>query len=214
MIFEIPGDPIAQKRPRVFIRGKHAIAWDSQGKDKDDSTTFDLTKIQTKTIQNPKDIIIGIPKEYFGEGLDPEIKDALNQKIEMLKQEGFKTKEVSIPSTKYALAVYYILVPAEISSNRGRYDSVRYGKKVSNDYEENMVQSRSRYLEDEVKRRIMIGTYSLSKGYADKFYKQASKVRSKLKEEFDFNKSIFIFIIYKNKLAFSGNLEFSHLYLR
>lgn len=156
-----------------------------EGKDNNDSTTTDLNLIKTKIIKDPKDITIGIPKEYFEEGLDIEIKEAIDQKINELKEKGFKIKDISIPSTKYGLAIYYILVPSEISSNRGRYDSVRYGKKVSDNYEENMVGSRSKYLEEEVKRRIMIGTYSLSKGYADQFYKQASKVRSKLKGEFD-----------------------------
>src|SRR5690606_11781814 len=84
-----------------------------------------------------------------------------------------------------ALPIYYILVPAEISANRARYDGVRYGKKVSDNYEENLVQSRSKYFEDEVKRRIMIGTYVLSAGYSDQFYKNASKVRTKLKKEFE-----------------------------
>ncbi|MCA9381570.1 Asp-tRNA(Asn)/Glu-tRNA(Gln) amidotransferase subunit GatA, partial [Candidatus Dojkabacteria bacterium] len=84
----------------------------------------------------------------------------------------------------YSLSVYYILVPAEISANRAKYDGVRFGKKVSDDYETNLVESRSKYFEDEVKRRIMIGTYVLSAGYADQYYKKASKVRTKLKHEF------------------------------
>lgn len=155
-----------------------------EGRDVHDSTTSDLSK-HTINKKEFKDLIIGIPKEFFIEGVDSEIKKAIEMQIQKYKDSGLKVKEVSIPSTKYALGVYYILVPSEISSNRARYDGVRYGKKVSDNYEENMVNGRSEYLEDEVKRRIMIGTYALSAGYADQFYKQASLVRTKLKHEFD-----------------------------
>ncbi|MFS8131137.1 MAG: Asp-tRNA(Asn)/Glu-tRNA(Gln) amidotransferase subunit GatA, partial [Candidatus Dojkabacteria bacterium] len=154
------------------------------GKDINDATTYDIPFNSQPVTPNPQ-VRIGIPKEFFGEGLSPEIKTEIDKKIEELKSLGHEVKEVSIPSTKYGLPVYYVLVPSEISSNRARYDGVRFGKKVSDNYEENLVQSRSKYLEDEVKRRIMVGTYALSKGYADQFYKQASKVRTKLKKEFD-----------------------------
>lgn len=151
-----------------------------QGRDKNDATTDDYKLHESKS--NGK--TIGIPKEFFGDGLDNEIKEAIDNKIDKYKENGYEIKEVSIPSTKYSLSVYYILVPAEISANRARYDGVRYGKKVSDDYETNLIESRSQYLEDEVKRRIMIGTYALSAGYADEYYKKASKVRTKLKNEF------------------------------
>jgi len=155
------------------------------GKDINDATTQEVavSNYSEENIDLSK-ITIGLPKEFYGKGLDPAVKEAIDKKVEELKVKGAKIKEVSIPSTKYALGVYYILVPAEISSNRGRYDGVRYGQKVSDNYEENMVESRSQFLESEVKRRIMIGTYSLSAGYADQYYKQASKVRTKLKREF------------------------------
>lgn len=155
------------------------------GKDINDGTTFDKPWEKSEENINPSSVKIGIPKEYFEDGLDPKVKEVIMNKVEELKSQGVEVKEVSIPSTKYALPTYYIIVPSEISSNRARYDSVRYGKKVSDNYEGNMVQSRSKFFEDEVKRRIMIGTYSLSAGYADQFYKQASKVRTKLKREFD-----------------------------
>lgn len=152
------------------------------GHDENDGTTYD---VEYNSNVEDKKLRVGLPVEYYQEGLDPEIKNAIDKKVEELKAQGYEVKDVSIPSTKYGLGVYYILVPSEISSNRARYDGVRFGKKVSNNYEENLVKSRSEYLEAEVKRRIMIGTYSLSKGYADQFYKQASKVRTKLKREFD-----------------------------
>lgn len=177
--------------PGFFTRNIQDMALLEQvmaGKDINDATTQEIeVNDYLKELDNIdlKDITIGLPKEFYGEGVNPEVKKAIDQKVDELKAKGAIIKEVSIPSTKYALGVYYILVPSEISSNRARYDGVRYGQKISDNYEENMIQSRSRYFEDEVKRRIMIGTYSLSAGYADQFYKQASKVRTKLKREFE-----------------------------
>lgn len=158
------------------------------GKDTNDASTFEVPVDTYSDYINDSDlsnITIGIPKEFYGEGVETSVTDAINIKIEELKQKGIKFKNISIPSAKYGLAAYYILVPSEISSNRARYDGVRYGQKVSDNYEENLFEARSRYLETEVKRRIMIGTYSLSAGYSDAFYKQASKVRTKLKREFN-----------------------------
>jgi aspartyl-tRNA(Asn)/glutamyl-tRNA(Gln) amidotransferase subunit A len=153
-----------------------------QGRDKYDATTDDY-KLHKQVSENAKPKIAYI-KECFEDGLNEEVRQVLMGQIDKLKDKGFEVDEVSIPSVKYALSVYYILVPAEISSNRARYDGVRYGKKVSEDYDENMIKARSKFFENEVKRRIMIGTYVLSAGYADQFYKKASKVRVKLKNEF------------------------------
>lgn len=155
------------------------------GKDEYDPSTYDVPVFQTSNIERQtSNVKIGLPKEFF-EGLSDDIKSAINEKIDVLKSKGFEVKEVSIPSMKFGLAVYYILVPAEISSNRARYDGVRFGPKESNNYDQNLIEGRSKYFEAEVKRRIMIGTYSLSAGYADQFYKKASMVRTKLKREFD-----------------------------
>ena len=153
-----------------------------QGKDRFDSTTDDY-KLYNKKLK--REFIFGVPKEFFEEGIDAEIRESIDNKIIKLKESGHAVEEVSIPSLKYSLPVYYILVPAEISANRARYDGVRFGKKISDNYEENLVKSRSKFFEDEVKRRIMIGTYVLSSGYSDQFYKKASKVRTKLKSEFE-----------------------------
>lgn len=153
-----------------------------EGKDIKDATTIKITK--DVTTKNLSEITIGVPKEYFGEGLSEEVKNSVNVFIEKIKSMGVTIKEVSLPTTKFGLGVYYVLVPSEISSNRARYDGVRYGKKVSDNYDENLVNSRSRYLEEEVKRRIMIGTYALSAGYSDQFYKKASRVRTKIKKEY------------------------------
>ncbi|BCX14181.1 MAG: hypothetical protein KatS3mg085_713 [Candidatus Dojkabacteria bacterium] len=126
-----------------------------------------------------------MPLEYFEENFDKDTKDAINQITESLRSSGYSIENVSIPSSKFGLSVYYILVPSEISSNRARYDGVRYGPFVSEEYEENLVEGRSKYFEDEVKRRIMIGTYALSAGYGDELYLKATKVRNKIKQEFD-----------------------------
>ncbi len=157
------------------------------GKDVNDATT---AEVLYKTSENSKlkdqKIKIAIPKEFFTEDISADVKSQLDAFIEKLrKNPNFELEECSLPSAKHALAVYYILVPAEISSNRARYDGVRYGKKVSDNYEENLFGSRSRYFEDEVKRRILVGTYALSKGYSDKYYKQASLVRAKIAKEFE-----------------------------
>jgi len=157
-----------------------------EGKDEHDGTTYDLNKLpKVQDLKKKEDIVVGIPKEYLAEGLSEEVRAVFNQKVEELKSKGIKVKEVSIPTTEYGLSVYYILVPSEISSNRARYDGVRFGPKVAENYEENLVKGRSEYFENEVKRRIMIGTYSLSAGYSAQFYKKASLVRTKLKREFE-----------------------------
>lgn len=161
------------------------------GKDINDATTSEepvvdyLEMLNSVDESNLKDITFGIAKEFFTEGLNPEIKEAIELKIDSLRNKGFKIKDISLPTSKYGLACYYILVPSEISSNRARYDGVRYGPYVSENYEDNLTLGRSKYFEDEVKRRIMIGTYSLSKGYSDQYYKKASKVREKIKNEFN-----------------------------
>lgn len=113
---------------------------------------------------------IGIPKEFFIEGLDKEVEKTIMESINFLKKEGIEFKEVSLPSTKYGISAYYIIQPAEVSSNLGRYDGTRYGNDRSS-------------FGDEAKRRIMLGTYCLSAGYYDAFYLKAMKVRSKIISE-------------------------------
>ena len=115
---------------------------------------------------------IGIAKEYFMKGLNKEVENNVNKAIEVFKKMGIEVKEVSLPHTKYAIPVYYIVQPAEVSSNLGRYDGIRYGNGRDS-------------FGDEAKRRIMLGTYVLSAGYYDAFYLKAQKVRSKLIEDFD-----------------------------
>src|SRR3989344_53317 len=139
-----------------------------KGRDKMDSTSIDLPLPP----RIPEEINIGIPREYFKKGLNPEIERLIKEKIKILKKLGFKIKKISLPNSKYALAAYYLIMPAEVSSNMARFDGIRYGE------------TRDQF-GPEVKRRIMLGTYVLSHGYYDAYYKQAQKVRRLIKEDFD-----------------------------
>ena len=130
---------------------------------------------------------IGIPKEYFTSSLDGEVAAAISQKIDMLKQCGAVLKEISLPNSEYTIATYYILSTAEASSNLARYDGARYGYRSANaqGLQAMYVKSRSEGFGDEVKRRIMLGTYVLSAGYYDAYYGKAQKVRRLIKQDFD-----------------------------
>lgn len=129
---------------------------------------------------------VGVIKEYMSEGLDPKIKNVIEQAIAKLKAAGAEITEVSLPSLPLALGVYYIICPAEVSSNLSRYDGQRYGYSYGNakDLDESYMQSRGQGFGAEAKRRIMIGTYVLSSGYYDAYYKKAQTVRTKLINEF------------------------------
>jgi len=130
---------------------------------------------------------IGIPKEYFGSGIDPDVKDLVDQGIRNAEALGCELVEVSLPHTEYAIADYYIIAPAEASSNLARYDAVRYGLRVpgAGDLSEMYKLSRSAGFGDEVKRRIMIGTYALSSGYYEAYYGRAMRVRTLIKRDFE-----------------------------
>jgi len=139
----------------------------TKGEDKKDSTVINVKSKSPKT-----KLKIGIPKEYFIDGIDPEVKKSVEEATEIFKKQGVELVSVSLPHTKYAISVYYILQPAEVSSNLGRYDGIRYGKDRTS-------------MGAEAKRRIMLGTYMLSAGYYDAYYLKAQKVRSKIIEDFD-----------------------------
>ncbi len=134
-----------------------------------------------------KGMRIGIPREYFElEGLNDEVKKNTQQQIAKLEKLGCKIEEVSLPYTKYAIAVYYIIVPSEDSSNLGRMDGVRYGVRVKGkDLYDLYASSRAQGFPEEVKRRILIGTYALSAGYYDAYYKKAQTVRTLIKKDFE-----------------------------
>ncbi|WP_337872195.1 Asp-tRNA(Asn)/Glu-tRNA(Gln) amidotransferase subunit GatA [Ignavibacterium sp.] len=158
------------------------------GRDENDSTSVESEPIKYPIENNAvKKIKIGLPKEYFGEGLDNEIRDSIYFLMGTLKLKGFEVEEISLPMTEYNIATYYILTTAEASSNLARYDGARYGyrSKNSSTLEEMYVDSRTEGFGDEVKRRIMLGTYVLSSGYFDAYYRKAQKVRRLIKEDFD-----------------------------
>ena len=129
---------------------------------------------------------VGIPKEYFIEGIDPEVESAVRKTIAVIEGLGAKCVDISLPHTEYCLAVYYVIAPAEASSNLARYDGVKYGYRSADgrDLLEMYKKTRSQGFGAEVKRRIMIGTYALSAGYYDAYYKKASQVRTLIKRDF------------------------------
>ena len=158
------------------------------GYDPKDSTSVqqsvpDFRQVLTEGLQGMK---IGIPREYFIKGLDPEVEKAVQNSIKILREAGAEIVEVSLPHTDYCVAVYYLVAPAEASSNLARYDGVRYGfrDRNSNTLLEMYNNSRSQGFGAEVKRRIIIGTYALSSGYYDAYYKKASQVRTMITADF------------------------------
>ncbi len=158
------------------------------GKDKMDSTSADkeVPDFTSLSYINFKPVI-GIPEEYFGEGLDNQVRQLIEDKIHDLKSQGFEIKNISLPNTEYSIATYYILTTAEASSNLARYDGARYGYryKDSSSLKQMYEFSRTEGFGPEVKRRIMLGTYVLSAGYYDAYYRKAQKVRRLLKNDFD-----------------------------
>jgi aspartyl-tRNA(Asn)/glutamyl-tRNA(Gln) amidotransferase subunit A len=159
------------------------------GYDAHDSTSVDLAVPDyTKACQsNVKGLKLGAPKEYFAEGVSDEVKASVHKAIELLEAQGAIVEECSLPITEYALATYYIIAPAEASSNLARYDGVRYGHRsaqASNPLDL-FNKTRKEGFGAEVKQRIMIGTYALSAGYYDAFYLKAQKVRTLIKQDFE-----------------------------
>jgi len=159
------------------------------GHDPNDSTSAEVS-VPNYILQLTKDvkgIRIGIPKEYFGDALDSEIRQAIEKKFGILRANGATIEEINLPHTEYTIATYYILATAEASSNLARYDGARYGFRTEDaaDLSEMYIKSRSEGFGAEVKRRIMLGTYVLSAGYYDAYYRKAQQVRRLIKEDFD-----------------------------
>lgn len=158
------------------------------GHDEKDSTSAEIEKKDyTKCLKNDvKGLKIGVPKEYFGEGINAEVKAVVEQAIQKYKELGATVEEFSLNIADYALATYYIIAPAEASSNLGRFDGIRYGYRTENytNLKEIYKNSRSEGFGAEVKRRIMLGTYVLSSGYYDAYYKKAQQVRTLVKNEY------------------------------
>jgi len=157
------------------------------GKDELDSTTIDRDPAGYAGVSGDlKGKKIGIIKEYMGEGLQPGVRIQIEQAVQKIKQAGADVQEISLPSLPLALAVYYIICPAEVSSNLSRYDGQRYGYSYADagNLDESYNGSRERGFGKEAKRRVIIGTYVLSSGYYDAYYKKAQTVRTKLINEF------------------------------
>lgn len=159
------------------------------GRDEMDSTSIDSTVPDyTKSlVQDVKGLKIGLPKEYFVKGMDPEVEGAVKAAVKQLEALGAEVVEISLPNTDYAISTYYLIAPAEAATNLARYDGVSYGERAEDaaDLVEMMTKTRSQYLGEEVKRRIMIGNYALSAGYYDAYYLKALKVRRLVKEDYD-----------------------------
>ena len=159
------------------------------GHDEKDSTSANREKIDyTKSLEKDiKGLKIGVPKEFFGEGISEDVKEKLQEAIETYKALGAEIEEFSLDVAKYSLAAYYIIACAEASSNLGRFDGIRYGYRAEefNSLKELYVNSRTEGFGDEVKRRIILGTYVLSSGFYDAYYKKAQKVRTYVSNEFE-----------------------------
>ena len=159
------------------------------GYDEKDSTSanVDIPDYTSALTGDVKGLRIGVPREYLGEGIDPQVKEAVMQALKTFESMGATWEEVSLPHTEYAIATYYLLASSEASSNLARFDGVRYGVRADNP--DNLIdlyrKSRSQGFGPEVKRRIMLGTYALSSGYYDAYYLKAQKVRTLIKQDFD-----------------------------
>lgn len=159
------------------------------GKDEHDATTgdCDVPHYSDALTGDVKGLKIGLPKEYFTDDMNAEVRQSVMDSCEVLKSLGAEIVDVSLPHTRYATPTYYVICPSEVSSNMARYDGIRYGHTVENpgdliDYYHN---TRTEGFGDEVKRRIMIGTYALSAGYYDAYYRQALKVRTLIQKDFE-----------------------------
>ncbi len=159
------------------------------GNDEMDSTSVDVPvpDFTQGLINDVQGLKIGVPKEYFTEGLDTEVADKVHAAISVLEKLGASVEEISLPHTEYAIATYYIIAPAEASANLARYDGVRYGYRTEEptDLINMYKKTRSEGFGQEVKRRIMLGTFALSAGYQDAYYRKAQKARTLIKSDFD-----------------------------
>ena len=156
------------------------------GQDKQDGTTVRSKALAFESLKDLSGLKIGVPKEYFIDGLSEGVAKRVKEAIAELKQAGAGIVDVSLPHTKYGVSVYYIITPCEISSNLARFDGLRFGHQgEAKDLLEYYAQTRGEGFGPEVKRRIMLGTYALSSGYYDAYYLQAQKVRTKITQDFD-----------------------------
>ncbi|MHB9144795.1 MAG: Asp-tRNA(Asn)/Glu-tRNA(Gln) amidotransferase subunit GatA [Symbiobacteriia bacterium] len=175
-----------------FGRTVEDVAWTLgaiSGHDRLDATSapIDVPDFTANLNKGVRGLRLGIPKEYFATGITPEVRDAVMKAIDVLVAQGAVVEEVSLPHTEYALSAYYVIAPAEASSNLARYDGVRYGVRAKEygDLTDMFSRTRGEGFGPEVKRRIMLGTYALSSGYYDAYYVKAQKVRTLVNRDFD-----------------------------
>ncbi len=157
-----------------------------QGRDEMDSTSVEIS--ETKSVKSDvKNLRIGVPKEYFGKGIDPEVEKTIKSTLLKIEKEGARVEEISLPHTKYAIATYYIIASSEASANLARYDGIKYGyiNVESDDLLGAYLKTRGEGFGSEVKRRIMLGTYALCAGYYEAYYLKAQKVRGLIKKDFE-----------------------------
>lgn len=156
-----------------------------EGLDAKDSTSVNVPAVATEFPQDINGLKIGMPKEFFEQGLDPGVEEMVKAAIAKFQDLGAEIHEISLPHSGHSLAVYYLIMPSEVSSNMARYDGVRYGKREKG---KNLLEvyknTRGKNLGPEVRRRIMLGTYALSAGYYEAYYGRAQKVRTLIREEF------------------------------
>ena len=163
------------------------------GKDQFDATSADADygdELTTPDLKKIKDMTVGIPHEYFQDGLEPEVAEGMKETIKKIESLGLKFKKISLPRTKHALSCYYIIMPAEVSANLARFDGIRYlgvesAEKSARNLSDLYRKTRHLGFGAEVKRRIILGTFVLSSGYYDAYYAKAQKVRSLIKNDFD-----------------------------
>jgi aspartyl-tRNA(Asn)/glutamyl-tRNA(Gln) amidotransferase subunit A len=159
-----------------------------QGRDPLDATTQDVpaNPVELNNATNLQGVRIGIPREYFIEGIQPDVEKKVREAIAVLTSLGVQVTEVSLPHTEYALPVYYLIAPAEASANLARYDGIRFGPRIEGSHLSDVfTRTRGAKFGDEVTRRIMLGTYALSAGYYDAYYGQAQKVRTLIRRDFE-----------------------------
>lgn len=158
-----------------------------KGKDEKDSTIISYENSSRSKLREQFSFLkIGVPKEYFIKGIDEGVKKIIKKSIKKAEQKGAKIKEISLPHTKYAIPTYYLIATSEASANLARYDGVKYGlSEAGNNLIEQYFQTREKGFGTEVKRRLMLGTYSLSAGYYNAFYLKAAKIRTLIKQDFE-----------------------------
>lgn len=158
-----------------------------EGKDEHDATSVELAETTVPELMTPSfaGVKVGVPKEFFIDGMDDDVRKVVEDAIGVMKDGGAEIVSISLPLVKFALPAYYVILPAEASSNLGRFDGMRYGTRAPGSLEESYLAARGEGFGREVKRRIMLGAFILSAGYVDAYYKKALAVRAALKTQFD-----------------------------